>query len=44
MQEVKTDNSSNESLFTDEKIKANNKNYPALDKKRSGSRKSKADI
>ena len=31
--EVKTNNSSNECLFADEKPKANNSNDPALDKK-----------
>ena len=35
MLEAKTENSSNESLFVDEKPKANNKNNPALDKKES---------
>ena len=38
--EVKTDNSSNESLFPDEKPKANNKNNPALDRKGSRTRQS----
>ena len=33
MQEAKTDNSSNESLFAGGKSKANNKNNPALDRK-----------
>ena len=32
--EANTDNSSNESLFADKKLKDNNRNNPALDKKR----------
>ena len=43
MLEAKTDNSSNESLFPDEKLKANNRNNPALDRKGSGTRQSCAD-
>ena len=38
--EAKTDNSSNWSLFPDEKPKANNKNNPALDRKGNGMRQS----
>ena len=41
--EAKTDNSSNESLFADVKPKANNRNNPALDRKRNGVRQSHAD-
>ena len=44
MLEVKTDNSSNESLFADVTLKANNRNNPALDRKRNGTRQSGADI
>ena len=40
MLEAKTDNSSNESLFTDKKPKANNRNNPALDEKGSRTRQS----
>ena len=38
MLETKTDNSSNESLFIDEKPKAYNRNNPALDRKGNGTR------
>ena len=38
--EVKTDNSSNESLLADEKSKANKRHNPALDRKGSGARQS----
>ena len=41
--EAKTENSSNESLFADEKPKSNNRNIPALDRKGSGTRHSHAD-
>ena len=41
--EAKTDNSSDESLFADEKLKANNRNNPAPDRKRNGTRQSHAD-
>ena len=41
--EAKTDNSSNESLFADEKPKANNRNNPALEWKGSRTRQSHAD-
>ena len=41
--EVKTDNSSDESLFADVKPKANNRNIPALDRKGSRTRQSHAD-
>ena len=40
---TKTDNSSNESVFADEKHKANNRNNPALDRKGSGTRQSQLD-
>ena len=43
MLEAKTDNSSNESLFADEKLKANDRNNPALDIKGSRTIKSHAD-
>ena len=43
MLEAKTENSSNESLFPDEKLKANNRNNPALDRKRSRTRQSHTD-
>ena len=33
VQEAKTENSSNDSLFADENPKANNRNNPALEKK-----------
>ena len=36
--EAKTENISNESLFPDKKPKINNRNNPALDKKRNGTR------
>ena len=42
MLEAKTDNSSNDSLFNDEKPKANNRNNPALDRKGNGTRQSHA--
>ena len=38
MLEAKTDNSSNERLFPNEKLKANNRNNPALDRKQSETR------
>ena len=38
MDEVRTDNSSNESFVADEKLKANNRNNLALDRKRSSTR------
>ena len=41
--EVKTDNSSNESLFADVKPKANNRNNSALDRKGNSTRQSCAD-
>ena len=41
--EAKTDNSSNESLFPEEKLKASNSNYSALDRNRNGTRQSHAD-
>ena len=41
--EVKTDNSSNATLFTEGKLKANNRNNPAIDKKGRGTRQSCAD-
>ena len=44
MLEAKTDNSNNESLFADEKPKANNRYNPALDRKGNGTRQSHADI
>ena len=37
--EAKTDKSSDESLFEDEKLKANNRNNPALDRKGNSIRK-----
>ena len=43
MLEVKTGNRSNESLFTDKKLKANNRNNPALDRQGNGTRQSHAD-
>ena len=43
MLEAKTENSSNESLFADEKPKANNRNNPALDRKGNSTRQSHAD-
>ena len=43
MLEVKTDNSSNESLFMDEKSKANNRTNSALDRRGSGTRQSQTD-
>ena len=43
MLKVKTENSSNESLFTDKQPKANNRNNPAFDKKGSRTRWSQAD-
>ena len=39
---AKIDSSSNESLFADEKPKANSRNNPALDRKRSETRQSHA--
>ena len=44
MNEPKTDNSSNESSFVEEKPTANNRNTPALDRKESNTRQSHADI
>ena len=44
MLEAKTDNSSGESLFADEKPKANNRNDPVLDRMRKGTRQSHTDI
>ena len=41
--EVKTDTSSNESLFLDEKSKASNRNNSALNRKRNGTRQSHSD-
>ena len=41
--EAKIDNSSNKSLFPDEKPKANNRNNPALDRKGSRTRDSNTD-
>ena len=41
--EAKTDNSSNESLFADEKPKANNRSNPAFDRKGNWTRQSQAD-
>ena len=38
MLEIKTDNSSNESLFADEKPKSRNKYNPVLDRKGNGIR------
>ena len=43
MLEAKTDNNSNESLFADEKPKANNRNNPALDRSGNGTRWNHAD-
>ena len=43
MCKAKMDNSSNESLFADEKLKANIRNDPALDRKGSRTRQSHAD-
>ena len=43
IEEVKTDSSSNENLFPDEKLKAKNRNNPVLDKKGIGTRQSYAD-
>ena len=40
---AKTDNSSDKSLFADDKSKANNKNNPALDRKGNGTRQSCTD-
>ena len=42
MLEAKTDNSQNESSFMNEKLKANNRNNPALEGKRSRTRQSHA--
>ena len=42
--EVKTDISSNDSLFSDEKPKASNRNNSALDRKGNSSRQSHADF
>ena len=36
--EVKTENSSNDSLLSDKKLNANNRNNPALDRKESDTR------
>ena len=41
--EAKTYNSSTDSIFPNEKPKANNRNNPALDRKRGGTRQSHAD-
>ena len=41
--QAKTDNSSNESLFTDEKHSANHRNNPALDRNENSTRQSHAD-
>ena len=41
--EAKTDNSSNEIVFLDEKQKASNRNNSALDRKGNGTRQSHAD-
>ena len=41
--EAKTENSTNESLFSDKKPKANNKNDPAIDRNGSRTRKSQPD-
>ena len=41
---VKTDNSSNESLFVDENLKVDNRNNTAFDRKGSGTRQIQADI
>ena len=41
--EMKTDNSNNESLFTEEKPKATSRNNPALDRKGSRTRQSHED-
>ena len=43
MLEAKTGKSSNESLFTDAKPMANNRNNPALERKGNGTRQSCAD-
>ena len=43
MLEAITDNSCNESIFPNERHKANNRNNPALDRKRSGTRQSNSD-
>ena len=43
MLETKTDNTSNESLFTDENHKVHNKNNPAFDRKGSKTRQSWTD-
>ena len=43
MLEAKTDNTSNQNLFPDEKLKANNRYNPALDRKGSGTRQNSAD-
>ena len=43
MIEAKTDNSSNESLFLDDKPKANNSNNPAVDRKEDDTNQSHAD-
>ena len=43
MLEVKADNSSDKSSFTEENPKANNRNNPALDIKGNGTRQSHAD-
>ena len=40
---AKTDNSSDESLFPDENLKANNRHNPALDRKGNSTRQSHAD-
>ena len=43
MLEAKTDNSSNRSIFGDEKPKVNNRNNSTLDRKRSSTRQSQVD-
>ena len=43
MLEAKTDNSSDESFFADEKPKANNRSNPAFNRKGNGTRQSQAD-
>ena len=42
--EVKSENSSNESLFADVKPTTSNRNNPALDRKENGTRQSHADV
>ena len=41
--EAKTDNCSNDFFFADEKPKASNRENPAIDKKRNGTRQNHAD-